>query len=226
MRQSRGKSRQQILAFVRARILDGAPPTVREVQEAMGFSAVQSARAHLDALVEAGDLEKEPGKARGYRLPSKKHQANHQVFRIPLLGQVQAGALHAAIEAPEGHVWVASRFAVQDLFALRIRGESMSGIGILPRDVVIVRRQASAENGDVVVARVADEATVKTLRHDDGGPILCPENPSFEVIRPRHGDELEILGKVIEVRRWLDGTDAGADEENVVCQSSEFEERD
>jgi repressor LexA len=192
----------------------------------MGFSAVQSARAHLDALVEAGDLEKEPGKARGYRLPSKKHQANHQVFRIPLLGQVQAGALHAAIEAPEGHVWVASRFAVQDLFALRIRGESMSGIGILPRDVVIVRRQASAENGDVVVARVADEATVKTLRHDDGGPILCPENPSFEVIRPRHGDELEILGKVIEVRRWLDGTDAGADEENVVCQSSEFEERD
>ena len=224
MRQPRGKSRQKILAFVRSRILDGEPPTVREVQEEMGFSAVQSARAHLDALVLAGDLEKEPGKARGYRLPQKKRQLQRQVLRIPLLGQVQAGALHAAIEEPEGHLWVESRFAVQELFALRIRGESMSGVGILPRDVVIVRRQARAENGDVVVARVADEATVKTLRHDEEGPILCPENPSFEVIRPRKGDELEILGKVIEVRRWLDGTEVGTDEESVICHSSSRDE--
>lgn len=225
MRQGRGKSREQVFAFVLERIRQGVPPTVREVQEAMGFSAVQSARAHLDALVAAGRLAKEPGQARGYRLPKKKTPDRNQVFRVPLLGRVQAGALHAAIEEPEGYVWVDSRF-FGDLFALRIRGESMTGIGILPGDVVVVRRQATAENGDVVVARVGDEATVKTLQRDATGPILCPENPSFAVIRPRNGEDLELLGKVIEVRRWMEGAEPISEEPNFIRPLSPLEERD
>jgi repressor LexA len=95
------------------------------------------------------------------------------------------------------------RAGSESLFALRVRGESMTGIGILPGDVVVVRAQPTAEAGDVVVALVGDEATVKTLRKQRGKIVLQPENPTFEpiVLEP---DEVTILGKVIEVRRYLD----------------------
>jgi repressor LexA len=197
----RGQTRSEILKFMRARIVAGESPTVREVQQAFGFRAVESARAHLKRLVAAGELQHLPGLARGYRLP----EALGTTTLVPLLGQVQAGALTDAIEDPEGYLPVQSSGAGEDLFALRIEGQSMSGVGILPGDLVVVRQQATAREGDVVVALVGDEATVKTLRFQGQQVVLQPENSAFEPILPEPG-AVQILGKVVEVRRYLEPT--------------------
>ncbi len=138
---------------------------------------------------------------------------------VPLLGRVQAGALAAAVNDPDGYVVLEARPRPDELFALRVRGDSMTGAGILPGDVVVVRRQPEARAGDIVVALVhgvEDEATIKTLRrrpgrrrpdrtgtgNDETDWILQPENPQYAPIVPEPGT-LEILGKVIEVRRQL-----------------------
>jgi len=194
-----GETRERVYRYVRQRLLQGRPPTVREVQQALGFRAVESARSHLSALVTEGRLVREPGRARGYSLPT----AAEQTVLIPLVGQVQAGDLELALESPDGYVAVeASRHPPGALFALTVRGRSMIGAGILPGDVVIVRRQESADNGDVVVALVGDEATVKRLRLRRGRVELHPANPRFKPILP-DPEALRILGRVIELRRYL-----------------------
>ena len=197
-----GQTRKQIFRFVRERLLAGRPPTVREVQEAFGFRAVQTAREHLEGLVSEGKLNKEPGKARGYRLASR---FGAQPTLVPLLGRVQAGALTEAVEDPDGYVAVQGHVAGDELFALRVRGDSMIDAGILPGDMVVVRRQPAAHSGEIVVALVEGEATVKRLSIQEGRVELRPENPRFDPIVP-DGDKLVILGKVIEVRRYLEGT--------------------
>jgi repressor LexA len=203
-----GQTRRQVLKFVRERLLAGRPPTVREVQEAFRFRSVQSAREHLEALVAEGKLVKEGGVARGYRLPETEALGTPAL--VPLLGRVQAGDLTAAIEEPDGgYISVQVPSLDEGLFALRVRGESMSGAGILPGDVVVVRRQSTASSGDIVVALVGDEATVKRLRRVRGRAELHPANPEFAPIVPAHG-ELVILGVVIEVRRYLEGPFAAA----------------
>jgi len=190
---------------MRDRLLEGLPPSVREVQKAFGFKAVQTAQSHLEQLVAEGRLEKRKGKARGYALPEQSADFSTPMVFAPLLGHVQAGNLTAAIEDREGTIPVqrGNRVGSETLFALRVRGESMTGVGIMPNDVVIVRSQPTANAGDIVVALVEDEATVKTLRIKRGRMILMPENPNFEPILP-HPDHCQILGKVIEVRRYLD----------------------
>jgi repressor LexA len=110
--------------------------------------------------------------------------------------------LSTAVEDLEGYVPVESR-AADEIFALRVRGESMTGAGIFPDDLVLVRRQDMARSGEIVVALVEDEATVKRLRVSGKRIELHPENPAFDVIVPNPG-ELRILGKVIEVRRNLE----------------------
>lgn len=191
-----GKTREKIYQFVRRRILEELPPTVREVQEAFHFKAVQTARQHLEKLVSEGRLVKARGKSRGYRLP----QEPGTLF-VPLLGRVQAGGLRAAIEECEGYIPVQSQGS-DELFGLRVQGESMRGVGILSGDIVIVRSQSTANSGDIVVALIGDEATVKRLRLRRNKIELHPENPDFEPIIPRPG-ECTVLGKVIEVRRYL-----------------------
>lgn len=194
----KGETREKVYKFVRDRLLDGSPPTVREVQAAMGFGAVESARKQLDALVDEGRLVKESGRARGYRLP----QDVRATRRVPIVGAIQAGDLHAAIETPDGYLLTERRGRSEKLFALRVRGESMRDAGILPDDIVIVRKQQTAESGDIVVALVGDEATVKTLRKRRQRIVLEPANPSFDVIRPEPGT-CKVLGRVVEVRRKL-----------------------
>ena len=193
-----GQTRERVFAWVRERLLTGRPPTVREVQQAFRFRAVESAREHLEALVTDGRLAKLPGQSRGYSLPGNARPA----VLVPLLGRVQAGSPHTAIEDLEGYVPVEPRPSGGDLFALRVRGESMTGAGIFHGDLVIVRKQETAESGDVVVALVGEDATVKRLRKRAGRIELHPENPEFSplVLRPA---EVHILGKVIEVRRTL-----------------------
>jgi len=196
--------RRQILAFVQEGIAAGASPSVREVQRALGFRAVQSAQQHLTALVAAGFLIRQPGVARGYRLPAGQ-TVTAVTRQIPRLGRVQAGALQEAIEDPDGWVTVAGTDAAADadLFALTVVGESMIGAGILPGDTVIVRRQATARTGEIVVAMVAGEATVKRLQLRGGQIELQPENPAFAPIVIAPETEIRILGRVVEVRRRL-----------------------
>ena len=195
-----GQTREKVFRFVRDRLASGRPPTVREVMDAFDFRSPQTAREHLEALVEAGRLNKEPGVARGFRLPGR---GEAPTAMIPLLGRVPAGPLDAAIEDLEGHLPVQTRRAPGDLFGLRVKGDSMKGAGILDGDLVVVRRQPRAEAGEIVVAMVDDEATVKRLRLKRGRIELHPENDAYAPIVPEPG-AVRVIGKVVEVRRKLE----------------------
>jgi repressor LexA len=196
-----GKTREKVFRFVRKRLLAGAPPTVREVQEEMGFAAVESARKHLEALVNDGRLAKTPGRSRGYRLAGSP-RSRRPAALVPVLGAVPAGDLQLAVQAPDGYLLVESRFSADELFALEVRGDSMVEAGIFSGDTVVVRRQATANTGDVVVAMVDDEATVKILRKRGRRVELHPANPDYQPIVPPPGD-VRILGLVIELRRRI-----------------------
>jgi len=198
-----GETRERVFRLVRERILAGLPPTVREVQQAFGFRSVQTAREHLDGLVADGRLTKETGKSRSFRLPAYARGGALPAIFVPLLGRVPAGPLDAAVEDLEGYIPIQSARSDEELFGLRVHGESMRGAGILDGDIVIVRRQPTAVPGDIVVARVADEATVKRLRVRRGRVELHPENPDFAPILPG-ADGFTLLGKVVEVRRHLE----------------------
>ncbi len=193
-----GETRQKVFAFVRQRLLAGDPPSVREVQEALGFRAVQTARQHLESLVAEGKLSADRGVARGYRLPGR----GRPPILVPILGRVPAGPLDTAVEDREGYLTFQPEGEAGELFALRVKGESMRDAGILPGDVVVVRRQPTARNGEVVVALVGDEATVKRFRLRRGRPELHPENPAFSPLLP-DPEDLRILGVVVELRRKL-----------------------
>ncbi len=205
-----GRTREQVFQLIRERLLAGQPPTVREVQEAFGFRSVQTARAHLEALVSEGRLDKQSGRARGYRLadsavlgPAEDRIAPPRM--VPLLGRVAAGAFGLAVEDLEGYLPVQSDRvgANEELFGLRVRGESMRDAGILPGDIVIVWRLTSVEDGAIVVALVGEEATIKRLRRRGERIELHPANPDYAVMTP-DPDTLQVLGRVIEVRRYLD----------------------
>lgn len=196
-----GQTRERVFRLVRNRLLAGSPPTVREVQRAFGFRSVQTAREHLELLVREGRLSKRKGRSRGYRLPD---DAGPPTILVPLLGRVQAGEWMPAVEDLEGYLPVRSERSPDELFGLRVRGESMNGVGILSGDVVIVRRQATASSGEIVVALVGDEATVKRLRLRGRRVELHPENPDFDILVPDPA-ALTLLGKVVEVRRSVGG---------------------
>lgn len=198
-----GQTRRRVYEFVHSRLLEGTPPTVREVQAAFGFRAVQSAREHLEALVSQGLLTKEAGQSRGYRLAETANPVQFPVRLVPVLGRVQAGNLTTALEEPEGYLPVRSRRTEKELFALQVRGDSMKGAGILNGDIVLVRRQSSAESGEIVVVLIGDEATVKRLYRRGRRIELRPENPDFEPLVPEPRD-VGVLGKVIEVHRYLE----------------------
>ena len=198
-----GETRKKVYEFVREKILNGTPPTTREVQHAFGFRAVQSARQHLEALVVEGKLVKNSGKARAHQLPESRNI--HSSHLIPMLGRVQAGKLTEALQDADEYIPVQTRFDSRELFALTVEGESMLQAGILTGDTVIIRKQSTASMGDIVVALVGEKATVKRYREKDGRVELHPENEAFEPIVPeKDGEPFSLLGKVIEVRRRLE----------------------
>jgi len=183
------------------------------VQRHFGFRAVETVRAHLAALVEEGRLVKEPGRARGYRLPKRQTKRlsspvpdwpTSRLQPVPLLGEVAAGGFEEAIENPEGNlpVEIPDSRDLSDYFALRVRGESMSGAGILPGDTVIVERRGTPVSGQIVVALLEEEATVKRLHLGHGGMGRRAEYPAFATLRPPPGS-CRILGRVVELRRQI-----------------------
>ncbi|MDQ3867063.1 MAG: transcriptional repressor LexA [Actinomycetota bacterium] len=193
----------------------GYPPTVREIGEAVGLASPSTVHAHLANLERAGYLRRDPTKPRALELVRGEHQrveptVSGEASRIrvlPLVGQIAAGGPLLAEQNIEDRIAVPEPLSsgVGEEFLLRVRGESMIEAGILPDDYVVVRRQQTAQNGDIVVALVgddeaADEATVKRFFREDGRIRLQPENAALEPLYPSH---VQILGKVVGVFRTL-----------------------
>ncbi len=188
-----------ILEFIARHCRDsGYPPTVREIGFAVGLASPSTVHAHLAKLERAGHIRRDPTKPRAMFVCSTEVQVAlpPRPEALPLVGSVAAGAPALAEEQIED--WVHTPFAGD--FALRVRGDSMVGAGILEGDLVIVRRAQAADPGEVVVAVIGDEATVKRLDRVDGQPLLCPENPAYE---PIPANDARLLGVVVGVVREM-----------------------
>lgn len=185
----------EVFNYIKGRLNSGVSPSVREIMKAMGFKSTSTAHRYIEALVNEGLLEKTGNVMRSLRLPNSKSAS------VPILGTVTAGQPITAIEDIIGYVgFEAPSCDPQDLFALKIRGESMINAGILNGDIVIVERRCYAENGDIVVALVdGSDATVKTFYKEKGHFRLQPENDSMD---PIIVDEVEIFGRVIGLKRY------------------------
>lgn len=189
------KSQQKILDYLKECSVDSRVPSVREICEQTGLSSTSTVHHHLKALEEKGLIEREHGVNRCIRITGEEKSAS-----VPVLGRVAAGIPILAVEDIECYVPVPEHLKRgKELFALRVQGESMINAGILDNDIVIVNRTPVAENGEIVVALVGDEATVKRFYKENGHFRLQPENDSFE---PIIVDEVVLLGKVISVIRY------------------------
>ena len=191
-----------ILQFISRHCRDsGYPPTVREIGFGVGLASPSTVHAHLAKLEAGGHIHRDPTKPRAmYVCRAADLEASlplrPPVEALPLLGSVAAGAPQLAEQDVED--WVTAPF--EGDFVLRVSGESMIEAGILDGDLVVVRRQPTARDGEIVVAQIEDEATVKRLRRADGRVHLMPENAAFE---PIVVDEVLILGVVVGVMRKL-----------------------
>lgn len=196
---------RRILDYIARAVRErGYPPTVREIGEAVGLTSSSSVHSQLATLERKGLLRKDPAKPRAIGL-ARGGRAEARGVTVPLVGRIAAGTPLFAEENVEDYLAVPAGFAGEgDHFALRVAGGSMVGAGILDGDVVVVRRQDHAEDGDIVAALLPgpaeDEATVKRLRREDGRVVLVPENPAMEPFEMQAG---MILGKVVAVLRKL-----------------------
>jgi len=195
----------RIVEFIRTTVRDrGYPPTVREIGEAVGLTSSSSVHSQLANLERRGLLHKDPTKPRAIGLQQREPVGDPGV-QVPLVGRIAAGAPILAEEHVEEYLAVPTGFASdREHFALRVAGDSMTGAGILDGDVVVVRSQDAADDGDVVAAVLPgpaeDEATVKRLRRKGGRMMLAPENPAMEAFELGDG---RVVGKVVAVLRKL-----------------------
>ncbi|NUO59330.1 MAG: transcriptional repressor LexA [Hamadaea sp.] len=190
----------RIMTVIRQWVSDhGYPPTVREIGTAVGLVSPSSVAHHLKNLERLGLIRREPRGPRAVGLLADEEK--RPTRSVPLLGTIAAGTpILAAQEVEEHLVLSADLVGGGEVFALRVRGESMIDAAICDGDIVVVQRQPVAENGDIVAAMIDDEATVKMFRTRDGRIELVPRNPAFDVIA---GDDAVILGKVVAVIRRL-----------------------
>lgn len=174
----------------------GYAPSVREICEAVGLKSPSTVHFHLMRLQERGLIKKGSFKGRAIVLTGEQEHGEHN--RIPILGDVAAGTPILAQECIDDYLVFDCGSQEDEYFALRVRGESMLKAGILPDDLVVVRRQQTAANGEIVVALLGDEATVKRLSRRNGAVWLLPENDAYQ---PIDGREAQVLGKVTAVVR-------------------------
>jgi repressor LexA len=168
-------------------------PTVREIAEACGIKSPSCVHNHLVQLEKEGLIERKEGKARSVGIP------NTSVGVVPLVGRVAAGLPITAVECIEEYIPLSTEMISEgETFALRVVGESMKNAGILPDDIVVCHQNRVVNNGDIVVAMLDGEATVKRFFKENGYIALQPENPAFQPIVSR---DVTLLGKVIAVIR-------------------------
>lgn len=200
------RMQQQIydyIAMTTAR--DGFPPSVREIGAAVGLKSPSTVHFHLKHMEEKGIIKKAGRKGRTVTLVRPPQQtaaptqeAEPPAGRVPIVGNVAAGMPILAQECIEDYIPYDTNGRDGEYFALRVRGESMLNAGILPGDLVVVHQQQEARNGEIIVAMIEDEATVKRLKRKDGHVWLMPENEAYS---PIDGTHASILGKVSAVIR-------------------------
>ncbi|MCL2445988.1 MAG: transcriptional repressor LexA [Oscillospiraceae bacterium] len=191
------KTQEKIYDFLVERVQTGVPPSVREIGERVGLKSTSSVQVSLDSLEDKGYIIRDPMAKRSIRIVGLGNQAIQQV---PLLGTVTAGEPILAVEQIESYLpYTGPVSRDKTLFALRVRGESMINAGILDGDIIFVEKTPVASNGEIVVAMIEDEATVKTFYKENGQFRLQPENDYMEPIIVK---EVVILGKVVSLLRY------------------------
>lgn len=187
---------RKVFDFIKQRVEEGYPPTVREICAQFGFKSTSTAHRYINSLTEKGFLEKGSKQNRAIKLTGSSG------MKIPLVGTVTAGVPITAIEYVSEYInFQPAKNYANPLFALRVRGESMINAAILDGDIVVVEQTPVAENGEIVVALVdGEDATVKTFYKEDGHFRLQPEN---DTMSPIIVDEVAILGKVVGLIRYI-----------------------
>ena len=190
-------NQQRILDYIKSEIeLKGYPPSVREICQAVGLKSTSTVHAHLNHLEEQGLIRRDSTKPRALEVLDGSHQRGRSV---PLVGRVTAGLPILAVENIEDHlVLPQSLLGQDDCFCLRVQGESMIEAGIYDGDIVVIRQQDSADNGEIVVALVEDEATLKRIFYEDGHVRLQPENSTMA---PIIVENATVLGKLVALFR-------------------------
>jgi repressor LexA len=197
-------SRQQsILDWLRDEIdRRGVPPTIREIGEEFGIRSTKGVEDHLAALERKGAIRRERGKSRAIEVVSRPDLRGARL--VPLLGRIAAGVPILAVENRDDELVLdESLVGGGETFLLRVQGDSMKDAAILDGDLVVVRAQEDARTGDVVAARVGEEATVKRLDRSGGRIRLLPANDAYAPIEPDPSQDFRVLGKVVGVYRRL-----------------------
>lgn len=190
-------TQKKIYEFLAERSQGGVPPSVREIGKAVGLKSTSTVQANLDALEKAGYIERDPLLKRSIRVKGQ----DMSVTNVPLIGTVTAGMPILAVEAIEGYVpYAGAESSDKPLFALKVKGDSMINAGILSGDIIIAEKTPTAANGEIIVALIGDEATVKRFYKEDGHFRLQPENDDYA---PIITNELIILGKVVSLIRYF-----------------------
>ena len=195
------KKQQEILDYIKSEILNkGYPPAVREICEAVNLRSTSSVHAHLETLEKNGYIRRDPTKPRAIEIIDDSFNlTRRELVNVPIIGSVAAGQPLLAVESVESYFPIPSEYMPnEETFMLNVKGDSMINIGIYNGDKVLVQKQSTANNGDVVVALVEDSATVKTFYKEDGHYRLQPENDYMD---PIIVEKVEILGKVIGLFR-------------------------
>ncbi|MCW5937331.1 MAG: transcriptional repressor LexA [Fimbriimonadaceae bacterium] len=200
------KRQEAILQFVLDYVQDeGYPPSIREIGQKFGIGSLRGVTVHLDALERKGFIERS-NTPRSIKITHPQYQTGAKVSMLPLLGSIAAGAPILAQEHVEGLIPVPSEMVrnIQGAFLLRVKGDSMSGEGINPRDLVVVRPQQTANHGDLVAVLLGEEATVKRLHVNGKGVRLMPSNPAYDPIEVQREDA-RIIGRIVGLMRDYEG---------------------
>ena len=197
------EKQSQILEYIKSEILNkGYPPSVRDICTAVNLKSTSSVHSHLETLEKNGYIRRDPTKPRTIEIIDDNFNlVRREVVNVPMVGTVAAGQPILAIENIDNYFPIPSEYMPnEETFMLKVKGESMINAGILDGDNILVKRQKTAKNGDMVVALVDDSATVKTFYKENGHIRLQPENDSMEpIILP----DVEIIGKVFGVFRFF-----------------------
>ena len=194
---------REILEYIKQEILNkGYPPAVREICEAVHLKSTSSVHSHLETLEKNGYIRRDPTKPRAIEIIDDNFNlVRREVVNVPLVGTVAAGQPILAVENVDGYFPIPAEYMPNtDCFMLKVKGESMVNAGILNGDLVLVKEQHNASNGEMVVALIEDGATVKTFYKENGYIRLQPENDYMDpIIVP----DVTILGKVIGLLRLM-----------------------
>ena len=194
---------EQILSYIKEVILSkGYPPSVREICEAVGLKSTSSVHAHLETLEERGYIRRDPAKPRTIEIVDDSFNLSRREFaNIPMIGEVAAGAPLLAVENIQNYFPMPTEFlSNNETFMLKVKGESMINVGIYNGDWIMVEKQETARNGEIIVALVDDSATGKTFYKESNHIRLQPENDNME---PIIVDDVKILGKVTGLFRMM-----------------------